>query len=419
MEMLPDSKKFRILQLSNSVWAPSGYGVQSNGTLFEWNKYYDVRQLSFYGLEGAKISFNGLQVYPTLPMDQHGDKTARLIFRNSPWKPHLFITLYDIWMGAYVDAANTPSGFAPIHPYWIPIVMVDHEPIPESTLIQSAVAYKVVTPTLFGVSEFRKGNVDASYIPFGVHTAVYKPPEDKKQLKKWLNDRSVVFDLHNNTSITEDSFVIMMNGANKDPYRKAFMRMFTAIQIFLHNNPDAEKDLRIYVHSWMKQARDIPHGAKVLHVQHLCRGTDDYHNLCSVPDYAMANMYGAADVFMHLSEGGGFEIPILEALACGVPVIGSDFVGMNELIEDHGWSVPMKTKYFSPLDALQGIADEYKAADALEDAYNHSNKREAFGKKGRKFALNFDFKIVNTAWIKFFEEIRQEMSYTSLETRLL
>ena len=420
MEVKPNSKKFRILQLSNSVWVPSGYGVQSKGTLYEWNKYYDVRQLAFYGLDGATLSFNGLQIYPTLSGDQHGDRTARLIFRNSPWKPDLFVTLYDIWMGAYVDPSNSaPQGFQPIHPYWVPIVMVDHEPIPEATLIQAAVAYRVVTPTLFGVEQFRKYNVDAWHIPFGVNTETYAPPENKKECKTWLNDRSVVLDPNNNTRISEDSFVIVMNGANKDAYRKGFMRMFSAIQIFLHNNPDAQKNLRVYVHSWMKQARDIPHGAKTLHIQHLCRGTDDYHNLCSVPESAMAKIYGAADVFMHLSEGGGFEVPILEALSCGVPVIGSDFVGMGELVEGHGWSVPMKTKYFSPLDALQGIADEYKAAEALEDAYNHPEKRIKFGEAGRQFALDYDFKHVNAKWIEFFEDIRGETGYTPLETRLL
>ena len=417
MDVLPDSKKFKILQLGNAVFVPTGYGVQSKGSLYNWNKFYDVRQLAHYGVEGAKIELNGLQIYPILPGDEHGDRTARLIFRNSPWKPDLFVTLYDIWMGAYVDAANTPMGFEPIHPYWIPCVMADHDPIPEATLIQAAVAYKVVTPTMFGVNEMRRADVDATYIPFGTNTGVYKPPEDKRVLKPNVSKRGVPFDMHSQTDITEDSFLIMMNGANKDPYRKAFPRMFTAIQIFLEQNPDAERDTRVYVHSWMKQGRDIPHTAKVLRVQHLCRGTNDYDNLCSVPEQAMAKLYGATDVFMHLSEGGGFEVPILEALACGVPVIGSDFVGMNELVKDHGWSIPMKTRYFSALDGTQGIADEYKAAEALEDAYNHPEKREAFGKAGREFALGFDFDLVNEKWIRFIEGIREETMYKPLETR--
>jgi glycosyltransferase involved in cell wall biosynthesis len=415
MEILPDSKKFKILQLANAVFVPTGYGVQSKGSLYDWNKIYDVRQLAHYGLEGARIDMNGLQIYPILPGDEHGDRTARLIFRSSPWKPDLFITLYDIWMGAYTEASQT--GLEPIHPYWIPIVMVDHDPIPEATLQQTQAAYKIVTPTHFGVEQFKNVGVDVEYIPFGVHTNTYKPPENKQALKLHVNDKGAVFDVHNQTEITEDSFLIMANGANKDLYRKGFPRMFAAIQIFLEQNPDAERDTRVYVHSWMRQSRDLPHTAKVLHVQHLCRGTNDYDNLCSVPEQSMAKLYGAADVFMHLSEGGGFEVPILEALSCGVPVIGSDFVGMNELIKDHGWSIPMKTRYLDALDSTQGIADEFKAADALEDAYNHPEKREAFGKAGREFALGFDFDKVNEKWIGFIEGIRRETMYKPLEQR--
>jgi glycosyltransferase involved in cell wall biosynthesis len=419
MEIKPNSKNFKILQLSNSVWTPSGYGVQSKGTLYEWNKHYDVRQLAFYGLEGARIEMNGLQMYPILPGDQHGDRTARLIFKNSPWKPDLFVTLYDIWMGAYVDEANTETGFKPIHPYWVPVVMVDHDPIPEATLIQAATAYRVVTPTKFGVDEFKRAGIAAWHIPFGVDSATYKPysEEERKKFKPWLDEHTIPFDPNAQTHIHESDFLIMMNGANKDPYRKAFMRMFTAIQIFLEQNPDAAKDTRVYVHSWMKQSRDIPHGAKVLQLSHLCRGTDDYHNLCSIPAESMAKRYNAADVFMHLSEGGGFEVPILEALACGLSVIGSDFVGMNELVAGHGWSIPMKTRYFSALDSCQGIADEYRAAEALEDAYNHPEKREAFGKAGREFALNYDFKYINDLWIRFFEDVRSEVAYRPLEER--
>jgi glycosyltransferase involved in cell wall biosynthesis len=422
LEVKQNSKKFKILQLSNAIWTPSGYGVQSKGSLHEWNKYYDVRQLAMYGLEGAKNEFNGLQIYPILPGDQHGDRTARLIFKNSPWKPDLFVTLYDIWMGAYIDEDPTsPRGFKAIHPYWIPIVMVDHDPVPEATVLSASAAYRVVTPTRFGEKELKRNGLSVWRIPFGVDTQTYKPisPEEKGKLKTWLSNVTAPFDLQNQSPITEDSFLIMMNGANKDPYRKGFMRMFTAIQVFLQQNPDAEKDLRVYVHSWMRQARDIPHGAKVLRIQHLCRGTDDYHNLCGIPARIMAKRYGAADVFMHLSEGGGFEIPILEALACALPVIGSNFVGMNELVKDHGWSIPMLTRYFTALDGTAGIADEWKAAEALEDAYNHPDKREKYGKGGHEFALDFDFKLVNEQWIKFFEDVRDETGYKPLEARRL
>jgi len=413
-------KDFKILLMSNAPHCGSGYGVQANGMMSDWHKTYDARILCNWGIQSAKLGLNNIIHYPTLPGDEHADRTAELIFRN--WNPNVFVTLYDIWMGAYIrQDPSRASGWRALHPRWIPIIMVDHDPIPEGTLMNAKEAYRVVTPTQFGVDEFKRFGVEAQKIPFGIDTKLFAPntEEEKKNLKNMLGKRSVVFNLDNNTEIDEDKFVIMMNGANKDPYRKAFMRMFLALQIFLQNNPDAARDTRVYVHSWMKQARDIPHGAKTLYVDQYCRGTADYHNLCSVPQTVMSDIYGAADVFMHLSQGGGFEIPILEALSKGLPVIGSDFVGMPELIKDHGWLIPMKTKYFTVLDALQGIADEYKAADALADAYNHPEKRRKFGEAGRRYALDFDWTKVNPMWHNLFDEVIDEISYKPLESRRL
>lgn len=428
-----ERKEFKILQLSNAWFAPSGYGVESYGTLFDWLRAgYDVRQVSNYGIQGSKMGFADpkkpakdlsevLHVYPTLPGDDTGSRTAQLIFPT--WKPHVFVVLYDIWMGAYCHQdTSRPSGLRAIHPFFIPWIMVDHDPIPEGTLINAAEAYMRTCPTRFGCEQFEKRGLDCRYVPFGQDPDIFKPAEDgnKSKYKEWLNKRSVVYDLRNNTDITEDSFVIFLNGANKDPYRKAFARSFTAIQIFLENNPDAWRDVRVYVHSWQKMTRDLPHGAKTLQIEGVCRGTHDYHNLCGVPSDKVADMYRAADVFLHLTQGGGFEIPILEAIMSGTPVIGSDFVGIPELIKGHGWLIPAKTKYWSSLDSLQYIADEYKAADAIEEAYNSESKRKEFAEAGRRHALNnYTWKHCNDAWLKLFDEIRESVSYTELNTRKL
>jgi len=307
-----------------------------------------------------------------------------------------------------------------LHPHWIAQVMVDHEPMPEGTLQQASAAFHIVTPTIYGVQQFNKMGIDkVSYIPFGVDTKLFKPSSDSKADKAWLNKRAVPMDAGNSLDINENSFTIVLNGANKDPYRKGFMRSFIAIQLFLQQNPDARRDVRVYVHSWMRQARDLPHGAKTLQIIQYCKGSSDYHNLQGVPEASMARIYGAGDVFLHLSEGGGFEIPILEAMSCGLPVIGSDFLGMNELIKDHGWLIPAKTKYFTPLDALQQIDDEYKAADALTEAYNNPDKRRRFGFEGRLFAERFDWSKINPLWIQLFENIRQSWNSPPIEARKL
>lgn len=413
-----DRKDFKILLLSNAPFSPSGYGVQTSGMCYDWVKNYKVRVLCNYGVQGRMIGLNRLIMFPALPGDESGGKTARFVIHY--WKPDLFITLYDIWMGAYVDPNPlNPSELRPIHHSWIPIVMVDHKPAPEGTIRSARVAFKVATPTKWSTEELHRHGVEAMYIPFGIHTKVFKPLPDKREMKLFLEKRSVPFTVDAPAVIDEDSFVVVINGANKDPYRKAFSRMFVASQLFLENNPDAKSDFRIYVQSWMKMARDIPHGAKVLGVDHYCKGCSDYHAYCGVPDEALNKIYNAADVFFHLSQGGGFEIPILEASAAGVPSIASDFISMHELTEGHGWLIKPVTHYMSPLDASQVIADEYKAADALEEAYNHPEKRLDLGKKAREFSLQYDWSLINPIWRELFDEIILSRKEKPLEARIL
>ena len=114
-------KDLKILQLSNSWDSPSGYGVVSKGTLFDWNRHYNVRQICNYGFQALWRGFNNpydptdkniLKVYSPLPGDDHGAKTAKLIFGS--WKPDVFVTLFDLWMGAYVQESG--QGVVPIHP---------------------------------------------------------------------------------------------------------------------------------------------------------------------------------------------------------------------------------------------------------------------------------------------------------------
>ena len=420
---------FRILFLSNAVFVPSGYGTQSNGMLYNWIKNgYNVRQLSHYGLQGRQIGINNLMIYPNLEGDQHGDKTARLIFQN--WKPNVFFTLYDIWMGAYQDGDPfQPQTLRSIHPYWIPIVMVDHNPIPEATGVCAKTAYKVITPTRYGVEQLKNVGVKSEYIPFGIDSKVWKPQheEEKRESKAWLQERSVPFSMSKRAVIDEDSFLISINGANKDPYRKGFMRSFLGLQIFLENNPDAEKDTRVYLHSWMRLARDIPHGAKVLQVDWACKAPSDYHMLCGVPDPAMARIAGCADVMLHPTQGGGFEIPMMEHMSCGTPVITTNFVGNPELVKGNGWLVDAvkseaggKSLYFSSLDATQIIADEYQIADAIQDAYNNPKKAKKLGEKARKKVLaEYDWKHVHPKYYAILDEVREEQGYKPLKERVL
>jgi len=60
----------------------------------------------------------------------------------------------------------------------------------------------------------------------------------------------------------------------------------------------------------------------------------------AVPPEHMAGLYGGATALVYPSWYEGFGFPVLEAMACGVPVVCSNSTSMPELAEDAGFLVP-------------------------------------------------------------------------------
>lgn len=59
-------------------------------------------------------------------------------------------------------------------------------------------------------------------------------------------------------------------------------------------------------------------------------------NLGWVPESKMPYLYSACDVFLHTSEYEGFGLPVLEAMACGCPVVSSNATSLPEVVGDAG-----------------------------------------------------------------------------------
>jgi glycosyltransferase involved in cell wall biosynthesis len=61
-----------------------------------------------------------------------------------------------------------------------------------------------------------------------------------------------------------------------------------------------------------------------------------------IPDEDVPALYSGADVFVFLSLYEGFGLPVLEAMACGCPVVSSNTSSMPEVIGDAGMLVSPK-----------------------------------------------------------------------------
>jgi len=143
-----------------------------------------------------------------------------------------------------------------------------------------------------------------------------------------------------------------------------------------------------------------------------------------LPENDMAKLYSCFDVFLMLSRREGFCLPVLEAQACGVPPIANDFSSLTERVKMPdgkltGWLVKPATLVYSPLNAISSIPDPYKAADALEEAYNNESKRKVYSKRSLKYAKKQTWDIaLDKYFLPMLKEIGEEIPRTTSRKKL-
>lgn len=87
-----------------------------------------------------------------------------------------------------------------------------------------------------------------------------------------------------------------------------------------------------------------------------------------VPPEGMPGVFNLFDVYCHLAYAGGLEIPILEAAACGVPVVTNDYAAMGELAGDLGAvAVPCRLTKQHGSGRLIAVPDVPAVTRALAD----------------------------------------------------
>lgn len=87
-----------------------------------------------------------------------------------------------------------------------------------------------------------------------------------------------------------------------------------------------------------------------------------------VPDAALPALYSAATAFIYPSLYEGFGFPIIEAMACGVPVISSNNSSMKEIAENAAILIDHPEDDRAIVYELNRIAEDRQIADTLISA---------------------------------------------------
>ena len=245
---------------------------------------------------------------------------------------------------------------------WAP---VDHFPCPPGVLkfFDNSQALPVAMTT-FGERAFRMAGLDPVYVPLAVDLEQYKPtPTITHAEHGEIPCRALL------GRIPEEAFLVGMVAMNKDPDdRKGFNEAFAAFGAFHRSHPDAV----LYVHSdkngmgtsfnleELADAHGIPRHAIVF--------PDTYGYQMGWSPEMMAAAFTAFDVLLSPSHGEGFCVPLIEAQACGTPVIASNFSAQPELV-GAGWLVNGQQIYDVAQHAFYLVPFIDEIVARLEDAY--------------------------------------------------
>ena len=103
---------------------------------------------------------------------------------------------------------------------------------------------------------------------------------------------------------------------------------------------------------------------------------------------------GLADVFLLPSELESFGLSALEAMACGVPVIGSDAGGLPEVVKH------AENGYLLPVGDVEGMA-----ARTIELLKDDARRREMGQAGRRRVAALFEADRIVTQYERFYEKV--------------
>jgi len=384
-----------ILWASNAPWCHSGYGNQTN--LFWWRiakMGHKVTIFANWGLSGAPLNVaeqgETAHVLP-LGYSVHGNDIIAMHAEHV--KADIVISLYDSW----VFDPSVTSRFR-----WVPWLPVDHEPCPPSVREALKAAWRPIAYSRFGERALRSAGLDPLYVPHGVDTAKFTIRPRERARKALRMDETL------KRPIEDIDFLAVMVAANKGlPSRKSFPEVLWVWREFVKDHPKAA----LYLHTHpgpqmggldlygLLEDLKMPTGAVIF--------ADAYWNVMGYTDSYMCDVYNAADVLLNPAQGEGFGIPILEAQACGTPVIVGGWTSMPELCFA-GWQVEGQA-FYTPQRAWQFIPRHESIRAALDKAYE-SQGDSKLRQTARDGAMAYDAdKVAVEYWKPVLEQIAAEI----------
>ncbi|MDK8181199.1 DUF4214 domain-containing protein [Paenibacillus sp. UMB4589-SE434] len=202
--------------------------------------------------------------------------------------------------------------------YKIGYTMLEVDGLPQDWVEQCNRMNEVWVPSTFNLMTFRES---------GVHVPIHVMP---------LGVNPDYFNPHIHASRFSDRYTFLSVfewGERKAPLEllQAYVNEFRYDEVLLVCKV-INSDTAINVHAELRKL-DLSHC--------VCKIMFIYNQ--ELPDYQLGSLYRSADCFVLPTRGEGWGMPILEAMACGIPTIATNWSAQSDFLnEDTGYPIRVK-----------------------------------------------------------------------------
>ena len=373
----------------------SGFGRQMHGIMNILGTKYDAYYLGWGFNYDDAIKRGNYTLLPT-PGEYHGSQIMPQVLQVL--KPEVLITQADSRMIHWLPAMLKQVQASPTWIYY-PVIdghvwSLDGQATmwPSNWTAIMKQADVVVAYADFGKKILQENGIeDAKRIYHGVDTQMFRPllPEDKENIKAGLNIKGKF--------VVGGVFKCMIR-KNPEKYLQAFCAFRKGkedkVVLVLHTTINqGESNL-------VQQATDLG----------LVVGKDVIFTDPNIPTPVMVQVYNCFDVFWALGGMEGFNVPLIESMACGIPVVALDATTHSEILNGTGLlSEPILYKggkgckvTYGSFNGVEGIAvNPYDVASKTDKLYADKKLRENISfREIERTITTFDWSVINPQWLE-------------------
>ncbi len=312
-------------------------------------------------------------------------------------KVEYLIAHWDVWVLPFLRDVNVPYAI------YIPI---------DAELTQKWVnymdgAHKVIAFSLFGYEQLKRFFHPSriAYIPHGVSTDIFRPVDLPRSARTKLPTLGTV---------PEDCFLFVSTQANVGE-RKHMPLLLRTFKKFADGHPDAHFYMHTNALSEVPWGFDLPALVEQLGLSGRVHWPKFNPIVEPATDEELNVLYNLGDAYLTNSVGEGFGLPVLEAMAAGLPVIAPDNSSHRELVKGHGWLVKSidpdeYVNYPGYVPTLQSfpVPNQRDLLNCMEEAYYDGKKRKQYSRDARIFAQDYDWSQIMPRWFRLLEEVEEE-----------